>query len=105
MATAPRWDLLCCAQRWPGGRPAFIWYPYGPSEAFPRVGDGGREAEIDLRDARLRQRLVADYRAEQQRITHFLRRLSAPLLMISNQGDVVEQVRRLLGVPARSANG
>jgi uncharacterized protein (DUF58 family) len=76
-----------------------------PAAELLRVGDGGREAEIDLRDARLRQRLVADYRAEQQRITHFLRRLSAPLLMISNQGDVVEQVRRLLGVPARSANG
>ncbi len=51
------------------------------------------------------ERLIADYHEEQQRIARFLRRLSAPLLMIDNQGDVVDQVRRLLGVPRRRANG
>jgi hypothetical protein len=60
---------------------------------------------MDLDERRLRERLVTDYREEQERITHFLRRLSAPLLMISNEGDVVKQVRRLLGVAPVSNNG
>lgn len=76
-----------------------------PAAELLRVGDGTRQAEIDLRDPGLRDRLMADYRDEQQRISHFLRRLSAPLLMVSNEGDVVEQVRRLLGVPPRAAHG
>jgi uncharacterized protein (DUF58 family) len=76
-----------------------------PAPELLRVGDGRRQVEIDLRDARLRDRLVTDYRDEQHGIAHFLRRLSAPLLMISNQGDVVEQVRRLLGVPPGAAHG
>lgn len=28
----------------PAAQPAFIWYPYGPSEHFPQVGSGGRNA-------------------------------------------------------------
>ncbi|MCH8962052.1 MAG: PKD domain-containing protein, partial [Bacteroidetes bacterium] len=28
----------------PPAQSAFIWYPYGPSEEFPLVGDGGRNA-------------------------------------------------------------
>ena len=76
-----------------------------PAAELLRVGDGSRQAEIDLRDARLRERLVADYLDEQRRITRFLRRLSAPLLMVSNEGDVIEQVRRLLGVPPAVAHG
>ena len=28
----------------PPAQPAMIWYPYGPSEAFPEVGAGGRTA-------------------------------------------------------------
>ena len=28
----------------PPAQPAFIWYPYGPSEAFPLAGEGGRNA-------------------------------------------------------------
>lgn len=28
----------------PPARPALIWYPYGPSEAFPALGSGGRVA-------------------------------------------------------------
>ena len=76
-----------------------------PAAELLRVGDGSRQADIDLRDPRLRERLVADYREEQQRIARFLRRLSAPLLTISNEGDVVEQVRRLLGVRPVPARG
>mgnify|MGYP001818085158 FL=1 len=76
-----------------------------PAAEVLRVGDGTHQAEIDLRDARLRDRLVSDYRDEQHRIAHFLRRLSAPLLMISNEGDTVEQVRRLLGVAPGRTHG
>ena len=75
-----------------------------PSERLP-VSDGRQRLEIDLGDGGLRQRLIADYQEEQQRITRFLRRLSAPLLMIDNRDDVVAQVRRLLGVRGRQAHG
>lgn len=65
------------------------------------ASDGARQMEVDFADRDTWQRLVDDYQQEQQAIAHFLRKLSAPLLMISNQGDVVDQVRRLLGVPGR----
>ena len=32
------------ARELPPAQPAFIWYPYGPSEEFPMVGEGGRNA-------------------------------------------------------------
>ena len=70
-----------------------------------RASDGENQLEMDLNDRKLRERLVRDYRDEQERITRFLRRLSAPLLMISNEGDVVSQVRRLLGVAPVPKNG
>ena len=70
-----------------------------------RVSDGANQVEIDLNDSRLRDRLIADYREEQQHISRSLRRLSAPLLMISNEGDVVSQIRRLLGVAPVPGNG
>ena len=75
-----------------------------PAERL-RVSDGTSQVEIDLNDSRLRDRLIADYRQEQEQISRSLRRLSAPLLMISNQGDVVSQVRRLLGVAPVPGNG
>ena len=65
------------------------------------VSDGTLQMPLDLANRKIREKIADDYRDEQQRITQFLRKLSAPLLMISNEGDVVDQVRRLLGVPAR----
>ena len=65
------------------------------------VSDGSLQMVIDFADKKVRENLAADYRDEQEHITHFLNRLAAPLLMISNQGDVVDQVRRLLGIPGR----
>jgi hypothetical protein len=67
------------------------------------VSDGVLQMPLDLASRKIREAIAQDYREEQQRITQFLRRLSAPLLMISNEGDVVDQVRRLLGMPARRA--
>ena len=65
------------------------------------VSDGSRQMEIDFADKRVREKVSGDYEDEQMHITQFLRKLAAPLLMISNEGDVVDQVRRLLGVPTR----
>jgi uncharacterized protein (DUF58 family) len=72
-----------------------------PSGSRLTVSDGSLQMDLDLSNPKVRDAVVADYRTEQEEMTHFLRRLSAPLLMISNQGDVVDQVRRLLGVPGR----
>jgi hypothetical protein len=67
------------------------------------VSDGALQMLLDLANPKVREAIAKDYREEQERITHFLRKLSAPLFLISNEGDVVDQVRRLLGVPARGA--
>ena len=66
------------------------------------VSDGSLQMEVNLTDKRMRKKIVDDYYEEQEHITRFLRKLSAPLLMVSNQGDIVDQVRRLLGVPVRT---
>jgi uncharacterized protein (DUF58 family) len=65
------------------------------------LSDGALQMEVDFTDPQVREKLMQDYQEEQDNITHFLRTLSAPLLPVSNQGDVVNQVRRLLGVPIR----
>lgn len=65
------------------------------------VSDGRLQMQMDLADKNVREKLAEDYRLEQERITRFLKKLSAPLLLVSNEGDVVSQVRKLLGVPAR----
>ncbi|MEN8174677.1 MAG: DUF58 domain-containing protein [Pseudomonadota bacterium] len=67
------------------------------------VTDGSLQMQMDLADRKVRDRIADDYRLEQERITHFLKKLSAPLFLVSNEGDVVEQVRRLLGIPGRQA--
>ena len=65
------------------------------------VSDGSLQIDLDLSDRKVSAAIAEDYRNDQKQLAHFLRRLSAPLLMISNQGDPVDQVRRLLGVPGR----
>ena len=74
--------------------------PHGHSIS---VSDGKLQMQMDLANEKLREKLAEDYRLEQEQITHFLKKLSAPLLLVSNEGDVIKQVRRLLGVPARGA--
>jgi hypothetical protein len=73
-----------------------------PGERPLTASDGTLQIEIDFADKSVREKLVANYRDEQQRIARFLSRLAAPLLMVSNEGDVVHQVRRLLGLPGRA---
>ena len=72
-----------------------------PAEQRVTVSDGSLQMEIDFADKGVREKLAENYYEEQQYITHFLNKLAAPLLMVSNEGDVVNQVRRLLGVPGR----
>lgn len=66
------------------------------------LSDGNLQAELDFSDNRLRERIAADYLQEQRTITKFLRKISAPLLLVSNQGDVAAQLRKLLGVVPQS---
>ncbi len=78
-------------------------YPFDPISEDPGgqkliVGDGQLQAELDLTDSTKRGKIVDDYLTERKRIAHFLRKISAPLLMISNQGEVSDQVRKYLGV-------
>lgn len=73
-----------------------------PPSGKMTITDGSLQAEVNLSDENMRKKLFDDYNKEQDHITHFLRKLSAPLLMVSNKGDVVDQVRRLLGVPMKA---
>ena len=77
--------------------------PYDPIRMTPgrqpiTVSDGNAQMELDFSKAGIREKIAADFQQEQHQIQHFLRKLSAPLLMISNQGDVARQVKRHLGV-------
>ncbi len=72
-----------------------------PSGVRMTVSDGRLQMNLDLSDPSVSAKMAADFRAEQEELTRNFRRLSAPLLMISNEGDVVGQVRRLLGVPGK----
>lgn len=70
----------------------------GMGEAI-NVSDGQQQREIDFAHPEIRQRLLDDYRQEQQSLEQHLRRLSAPMLMIHNGEPTVDQLRRLFGVP------
>ena len=79
--------------------------PYDPIRLTPgrqpiTVSDGSTQMELDFSSAKVRDKIATDFQEEQDQIQHFLRKLSAPLLMISNQGDVARQVKRHLGVVA-----
>ena len=79
--------------------------PYDPIRLTPgrqpiTVSDGRARMEMDFSRAKVRDKIAADFQEEQDQIQHFLRKLSVPLLMISNQGDVARQVKRHLGVVA-----
>ena len=72
-----------------------------PTGVRMTVSDGSMQMDLDLTNPAISEKMERDFRTEEEEMTHFLRRLSAPLLMISNEGDVVAQVRRHLGVPGR----
>lgn len=61
------------------------------------ISDGKLEAEVDLTKKDNREKFTDDFQKEVEEVTTFLQKLSAPLFMISNKGDVTSQIRRLLG--------
>ncbi len=71
--------------------------------AFERVtaSDGHLQMDVDFADKSTRDRIIGDARTEIDQMKHGLRKLSAPLLIVSNEGDTVKQIRKLLGVRER----
>ena len=65
------------------------------------VSDGTQQTEVNFTDKTTREHIAADFKQEEQQLEHYLRRLTAPMLMISNGEDTVTQLRRQLGVPMR----
>jgi len=59
--------------------------------------NGLEQIEADFGDAAFRQKIKTDYQQENDGRIRMLRTLSAPLLTISTEGDVAEQLRKLLG--------
>lgn len=72
-----------------------------PSDQRVTASDGSLQAELPFERKAIRDKVAESYREERERITYFMRKISAPLLEVSNEGDVVQQVRKLLGVPTR----
>jgi uncharacterized protein (DUF58 family) len=69
-----------------------------PPEIPMAVSDGTLQIGIDFQQKDIRKKVFQDYEKEQEHIQSFLRKLSAPLLMINNHEDVVAQVRKHFGV-------
>lgn len=65
------------------------------------LSDGRQQMEVDFSRSSVREKLTEHYGDEQERLQHFLRKLTAPMLPISNKGDVADQLRKLLGVAPR----
>ena len=72
-----------------------------PIDQNIHVSDGVLQFPLMLKNKKTRQAIIEDYLREQELIKTYLRQLSAPLLMISNEGDVVDQVRQLLGISGK----
>ena len=76
---------------------------YDPIRATPHqagavsLTDGQLQISADFNDVRFREKIAADYKQESEELTRTLRKLSAPLLPINTQGDVADQIRKLLG--------
>lgn len=65
------------------------------------ASDGSLQMEIPFDRKDIRDKVTGSYRKEREDITKSLRKLSAPLLELSNQGNVVQQFRNLLGVSSK----
>ncbi len=81
---------------------------FDPVRAAPRrtdtrgvVTDGTRRLGVDFNDTDFLDKIATDYRDESEAIRVALRKLSAPLLPISTEGEVVQQIRALMGARAR----
>jgi len=65
------------------------------------LSDGKRQMEVDFSSDKVRNSLLDHYEKEERKLQELSRKLTAPLLTISNQRDVGDQLRRLLGVVPR----
>ncbi|MEN8151799.1 MAG: DUF58 domain-containing protein [Planctomycetota bacterium] len=65
------------------------------------VTDGRRQLELDLADGKLRERIAEDYRREIEGLRRALRPFSAPVIPLSTDGEVVDQIRRRIGTGGR----
>ncbi|MFC5050776.1 DUF58 domain-containing protein [Rubritalea spongiae] len=72
-----------------------------PTSQRVTASDGKLQIELPFDRKAMREKVAMDYREESEQIAHFLRKLSAPLLEVSNEGDVVQQIRKLLGIVVR----
>ena len=68
-----------------------------PAHSQVNVSDGRQQIQLDFSDTRERKVILDDYQKEQQNLHTFLAKLSAPLIPISNQGDVLQQIQKQLG--------
>ena len=81
---------------------------YDPLRAVPRpagavsLTDGHLQISADFNDTRFREKIAADYDQESKKLILRLRKLSAPLLPISTQGEMIDQIRTLLGYVPKS---
>lgn len=66
-----------------------------------RVSDGDTHQDIDFTNQTIRNQLRADFENEQLQLEQHLRRLAAPMLMISNGENTTAQIRKHFGLPAR----
>lgn len=84
----------------PPAEPAFIWYPYGPSEEFPLVGSAGRSATggpvFRMQDFKDAEHPFPAYYEGKWLITEFMRGWIMAVTMDEN-GDYVSMERFLPG--------
>lgn len=84
----------------PPAEPAFIWYPYGPSEEFPLVGSAGRSATggpvFRMEDFKNAEHPFPAYYEGKWLITEFMRGWIMAVTMDEN-GDYVSMERFLPG--------
>ena len=65
------------------------------------VSNGTLQTEIDFTNKKIRSHLRSNFEQEQHKLEQYLRRLAAPMLMISNGEETVTQIRKYFGVPTR----
>ena len=69
-----------------------------PASERVTLSDGRLQMDVNFGQKGIRDRIVGDARAEIDQLKRVLHKLTAPLLIVSNEGDTVQQIRKLLGV-------
>ena len=96
-------ELTRLMTRLAGHNDVLVLFVYDPLEAeLPETGklvvsDGDLQLQVDTRDANLRQRFSAVFEARLARARSLLLKRRIPVLPVSTERPVIEQVRELLG--------